>query len=703
LPPGSSIYVNAALADGVLKLTPAENSQFGAFYTPALAVPLQSYNISFKMLVGGGVCCGDPTTGNPNATADGMSLNIANNLPDSPGYSGVEDGLGTGVSICFDTWDNGIGTATPREAPSIDLRWQGQGTPPLRGVLAQVSQGANMRFIPVNLAVTADGKLTLTYDGTNVFQDVQLPGYRWQTGLRVGIGGRTGGANDNHWIDDLVINGVAYDIAGPERTQTLTFQVSNSNPALFAVQPAISANGTLTYTPAPDACGSAVVTVVLKDNGGTANGGSDTSATCTFNITVNPLNDSCPVAQDQVVHTASGVPTPITLVYTDADNITGCGAAPLSSWVTLPSHGVLTGNPPNLFYTPDPGYCGADSFQFFAEDTICFDIGTVSIEVSGQNRCPVANAQSVVTCAGSAVAITLTGSDPDVATCSPGLQGFAVKQGPTHGVLSGTPPALTYTPAAGYTGPDSFTFTATDGVCVSPAATVTIAVRPAGDAPTCHIVVGPLLKLTEDQPEIVVLSCDNATAEVVLDGSLSSNPGSGPLAYMWLVDGKPVGAGAIITNTMDVGWHDVTLVVDNGAGAAGPCAGNGSSTCTTTVIVADASEATEEIILLVDQACIDRSIKKTLNKHLKDASKKFAKGKCRDGARDLEAFIDTVEHYAKYYQQNYRKKWFDKKQGIDPATAAELTGAAQAVIDALEECDCMDNQHQWWWWWWWCK
>src|SRR5439155_16553303 len=77
-----------------------------------------------------------------------------------------------------------------------------------------------------------------------------------------------------------------------EASQTLTFQVSNDNTSLFSVPPAISAEGTLTYTPAANANGSATVTAVLKDNGGTANGGVDTSAAQTFKITVNPVNDA---------------------------------------------------------------------------------------------------------------------------------------------------------------------------------------------------------------------------------------------------------------------------------------------------------------------------------------------------------------------------------------------------------------------------
>ena len=82
--------------------------------------------------------------------------------------------------------------------------------------------------------------------------------------------------------------------AGPsdEASQLLTFVVTNNNTALFSAQPAIAANGTLTYAVAPNAFGAATVTVRLSDNGGTANGGQDTSLPQTFTITVTPVNDT---------------------------------------------------------------------------------------------------------------------------------------------------------------------------------------------------------------------------------------------------------------------------------------------------------------------------------------------------------------------------------------------------------------------------
>lgn len=89
--------------------------------------------------------------------------------------------------------------------------------------------------------------------------------------------------------------GWASDIsAGPanESGQTLTWVISNNNIALFSVQPSVDSNGTLRFTPGANANGVATVSVTLKDSGGTANGGVDTSTTQTFTITVTPVNDA---------------------------------------------------------------------------------------------------------------------------------------------------------------------------------------------------------------------------------------------------------------------------------------------------------------------------------------------------------------------------------------------------------------------------
>ena len=82
-------------------------------------------------------------------------------------------------------------------------------------------------------------------------------------------------------------------LKGPpeESTQTVNFLVTTNNDALFSVLPTITPTGTLTYTTAPDANGVVTVTVMLKDNGGNASGGVDTSDPQTFTITIGAVND----------------------------------------------------------------------------------------------------------------------------------------------------------------------------------------------------------------------------------------------------------------------------------------------------------------------------------------------------------------------------------------------------------------------------
>ncbi|MCX7420915.1 MAG: putative Ig domain-containing protein, partial [Planctomycetia bacterium] len=94
-----------------------------------------------------------------------------------------------------------------------------------------------------------------------------------------------------------IVSGFATGITDGDidKIQTSNFLVTTNNDALFLKKPAInSTTGTLTYTPAPNANGNATVTVKLRDNGGIARGGVDTSALKTFKITVIPVNDGPP-------------------------------------------------------------------------------------------------------------------------------------------------------------------------------------------------------------------------------------------------------------------------------------------------------------------------------------------------------------------------------------------------------------------------
>ena len=189
--------------------------------------------------------------------------------------------------------------------------------------------------------------------------------------------------------------------AGPanEAGQTLTFLVTgNTNPGLFSAGPAIAANGTLTYTPAANVNGTATITITLSDNGGTANGGVDTSAAQSFTITVTPVNDP-PVAQNKSGFTAQahmtlqGINAGLLTGVTDADSgVNGC--APTFSVASITANTGGTVSNVNLAagtfdFNPAPGFTGTATVNYTVQDNGCplpaatSAPATISITVSG--------------------------------------------------------------------------------------------------------------------------------------------------------------------------------------------------------------------------------------------------------------------------------------------------------------------------------
>ena len=61
----------------------------------------------------------------------------------------------------------------------------------------------------------------------------------------------------------------------------------------------------------------------------------------------------------------------------------------------------------------------------------------------------------------------MTAPRPRRTAATPPRGGAPPRGGPSHGALTGTAPNLTYTPAAGYFGPDSFQFTVSNGTATS--------------------------------------------------------------------------------------------------------------------------------------------------------------------------------------------------------------------------------------------
>lgn len=127
---------------------------------------------------------------------------------------------------------------------------------------------------------------------------------------------------------------------------------------------------------------------------------------------------------------------------------------------------------PNLLMEP----FATGSTNGYTDLTTCvlYDIGWTGShcpDTANANAAPVAASQSVSTPAGTAVDIALGATDANGDTLS-----YSIVAQPSHGTLAGSGATRTYTPNAGYSGSDSFTFRASDGIANSNVATVSITV-----------------------------------------------------------------------------------------------------------------------------------------------------------------------------------------------------------------------------------
>jgi DNA-binding winged helix-turn-helix (wHTH) protein len=104
-------------------------------------------------------------------------------------------------------------------------------------------------------------------------------------------------------------------------------------------------------------------------------------------------------------------------------------------------------------------------------DYFRYSIGPLDREPG--NNAPIAILQQVTTSQDTARKITLTGNDREGDNLT-----FATVDPPQHGSLTGTAPALTYTPASDFDGPDRFTFKVNDGRVDSEPESIYITVTP---------------------------------------------------------------------------------------------------------------------------------------------------------------------------------------------------------------------------------
>jgi len=220
------------------------------------------------------------------------------------------------------------------------------------------------------------------------------------------------------------------------------------------------------FTVGPLALGTHTFQVRAKDATGNVD---PTPATYTWRV------NATPAAVDDSKTTDEDTPVTITVLGND----TGLGDAPILISATDPPHGTVMVNADNtIVYTPDPDYNGSDTFSYTVTDADGqTSTGTVNVEIDAVNDLPVAVPDLAMTdTAPIDIPVLANDRDPDHDMLT-----IMVVTAPTSGiVLINGDGTLHYTPAAGYTGTVTFSYTVSDGHGGTSTATVTITVDGGG-------------------------------------------------------------------------------------------------------------------------------------------------------------------------------------------------------------------------------
>lgn len=303
---------------GYISITDAVNGQNSSIIFPDIdgGLPVKAFTFSADLRVGN-------ATGNDGRPADGFAVSYArsgdpvlvaaNENPDGVGgayAAGLpEAGTTTGIAIGFDVW-SGNGLPDGADIEGVIVRVDNvtvlrQALATRNGLCEDVNSiqtgpynaeaagdAAGLCWAKLEVGLAEDGKLTVSYKGRKVldaFQTTFIP-----TPGRLVLSGRTGGANQNQHVDNIVITTVAAALptVGPisATPDGFSFVIDDAGASVLnastlvvtlngtAVTPTLSKTGSTTTVSykagAPFAPGANnTVAVSYKDNGGNAGSG----------------------------------------------------------------------------------------------------------------------------------------------------------------------------------------------------------------------------------------------------------------------------------------------------------------------------------------------------------------------------------------------------------------------------------------------
>jgi hypothetical protein len=239
-----------------------------------------------------------------------------------------------------------------------------------------------------------------------------------------------------------------------------------------------------------------------------------------------PVSGATPVVVDHTAVTSEDTPV---VIDRTGDTYDATGA--VAEITDAPLHGGAVFDGDVLTYTPGPGYVGTDEFRYKVIDEDDGESGTATVSVSIEaindpdaiNAIPVAGDDSASVSEDGSVDIDVLGNDSD-ADLDP-LTMTALSLG-SHGNASIVGTKIRYVPAPNYSGPDSFTYRASDGNGgTSDVATVSVTVTPTNDAP---VATADSRSVAEDgSVDINVVANDGDADGDTLSASNVSDPPNG--------------------------------------------------------------------------------------------------------------------------------------------------------------------------------
>ena len=337
-----------------------------------------------------------------------------------------------------------------------------------------------------------------------------------------------------------------------------------ANAALFSVAPVVDPAGTLTYSPAADAHGSATFEVVLQDDGGTANGGVDTSPSQFFTITVDPVNDlpTISLIGNQVID-EDGAMAPVAFAIGDVETSAAALSLTVSSTnPTLVPEGniVLGGSDENrtIAITPASDAFGTATMTITVEDA---DGATASTEflltVHAINDAPTIStvANQTIDEDGTTRPIEFVVGDAETLAWALNVSVTSSNEAlvPMGNLLlggSGATRTLTATPVPDGFGATTLSVIVTDASGVSESTAFLLTVNPVNDAPTITAIADQMIDEdtstgalpftvadVETDPGFLAVSASSSNQAVLPDGNLLLvDLGNG----MWTIAATPM-------------------------------------------------------------------------------------------------------------------------------------------------------------------